>query len=131
MKKAAKILLLISGILSIVCAVSFFIVGVVYLALGASVPFLVELLNSGAMPNDSGMPVEEYAPILAGTLIGVAVWMLVCAAFAVASAIISFKARNTDKKALFIVTIVLSVFSMTTVGIVGGIFGLIVGDTLD
>ena len=131
MKKAARILFLISGIFGIVAAVSFLIAGIVYTVLGASVPLIIQALQEGTIPAEAGMTAEEYAPILAGVFIGVGVWFMISAALDIVVAVISFNARNTDKKPLFIASIVFGVLGLTFVGAVAGVFGLIAGDTLE
>ena len=124
MKKAAQILFLVSGILGIVAAVGYFIGG------------LVSIISGGisiAAATAEGLSEQEMARLIAvGTSsIGSGVWLLVTVAFAVVAAIVSFKARFTDRKPLFIVAIVFGALSMIVVPIVAGIFGLIVGDTLE
>ena len=124
MKKAAKILFLISGIVSLALAVLFLILGIVSLATGVAA-----IVASTA----EGLTEEQIAALVASgsAAIGTGVWLLIEIAFAVVSAVVSFKARNTDKKPLFIVAIVFGALGMTVVPIVAGIFGLIAGDTLE
>ena len=134
MKKAAKILFLIAGIVAILGAVGYLVSGIVFFALSgdASRQIVIDMINSNQI-DTSGMSgtVEEVATIIQATFLATGVVFLIFAIFSVVAIIFAFKARNTDKKALFIVNIVLGALSGTAVGIVAGIFGLIAGDTLD
>ena len=56
---------------------------------------------------------------------------LLVAAFAVPSAIFAFKARNSDNRTYFILNIVFGVLACVEVNVVGAIFALIKGDTVE
>lgn len=55
---------------------------------------------------------------------------LFLASFCLMNSILSFKSRNTYDRYHFVLSIVFSMLSLTFVGAVGGIFGLIKGDTV-
>lgn len=134
MKKAAKILFLVAGIVAILGAVGYLVSCIVFFALSseASRQFVIDMINSNQI-DTTGMTgtAEQIAPVIQATFLATGVVFLIFAIFSVVAIIFAFKARNTDKKALFILNIVLGALSGTAVGIVAGIFGLIAGDTLD
>ena len=126
MKKAAQILFLVSAILSIVAAVGYLIGGIVMVASGAALPIGNEMLKE---QGQQYLTDEQLAAAMASafTAGGTCLFFV---PFSIANIIISFKARHTAAKPLFIVAIVLGALSSTVVSIVAGIFGLIAGDTL-
>ena len=133
MKRAANILFLIGFILSIVMGVSMLIASVVCIVLGAVPAFkdaLVELAQRYA-PEQAAADIDLAIQIAQATLIACGVVYLIVAAFAVPSAIFAFKARNSDNRTFFVLNIVFGVLACVEVNVVGAIFALIKGDTVE
>ena len=126
MRKASQILYLVGAILAIVCAVSFLVVGGVYLGLG-----IAGLVNTDAIldyirQKDPQSLVTNTDVIAACTILLVfGIFFLVEIPFCVVASILGFKARKTGTKVLAILNIVFGVLSSTTPLVVGGIFNLI------
>lgn len=133
MKRAANILFLIGAILSIVAAASYFICSIVFIVLGTSPALreaIIESINSGQATTT--LPsAEEAATFMQATFVATGIVMFIPALCAIPSAIFAFKARNSDKKVFFILNIVFGVLSSATVNVVGAIFALIKGDTIE
>ena len=133
MKRAANILFLIGAILSIVAAASYFICSIVFIVLGTSPALreaIIESINSGQATTT--LPsAEEAATFMQATFVATGIVMFIPALCAIPSAIFAFKARNSDKKAFFILNIVFGVLSSAAVNVVGAIFALIKGDTIE
>ena len=123
MKKAAKILILISAILSIVAAVTYLSLTVLLFAVSSGGDWMQTFVTDNNIQLPEGVTVQTITTF--ATVLGVT--FLVFAFFAIFSAVISFMARFKNTKGLFITVIVLSVLSSTLVGVVGGIFALIKG----
>ena len=132
MKKAANILFLVGAILSIVCAVGYLVSAILCLVFAGNEAMIAEIINKvvesgGQLP--PGFTAEELAQFICAYSIGCAVGLFLLTACAAVNAVFSFKARNTDNKAMFILAIVFGVLSCTEVSAVGGVFALIKGDT--
>ena len=133
MKKAANILFLVGFILSIVMGVGMLIASVVCIVLGAVPAFkdaLVEFAQRYA-PEQAAADIDLAIQIAQATLIACGVVYLIVAAFAVPSALFAFKARNSDNRTYFILNIVFGVLACVEVNVVGAIFALIKGDTIE
>ncbi len=133
MKRAANILFLIGAILSIVAAASYFICSIVFIVLGTSPALreaIIESINSG-QATTTFPSAEEAATFMQATFVATGIVMFIPALCAIPSAIFAFKARNSDKKVFFILNIVFGVLSSATVNVVGAIFALIKGDTIE
>ena len=132
MKKAANILFLIGGIVSIVTAASLVIAGVILMLVGLLPVFtdaVMDLAKSYA-PEEAAKDIQAAFEIMKIVLISYGVTCLFIATFSAVSAVVAFKARNTDNKAMFILNIVFGVLGCVEVNVVGAIFALIKGDTL-
>ena len=131
MKRAANILFLVSAILSIVCAVGYIITSIVFFVFAGSGDIVRQLINDGQIAVEPGTDVETLIVAFCAMFGGLGAFMLFAGLCSIAEAIISFKARNSDKKALFVLSIVFSVLGVSVVGAVAGIFGLVKGDTIE
>ena len=132
LKKAANILFLIGAIVAIVVGVCYLLTSVTFLVLGTSQAFrqaVIDGINSGSIKTDLPSP-EEAANILQAAFLALGIIFLIPAACSIPSCIFSFKARNTDKKAFFVLNIVFGILGSTIVNVVGGVFGLVKGDTI-
>ena len=132
LKKAANILFLIGAIVAIVVGVCYLLTSVVFLVLGTSEAFrqaVIEAINSGSAKTDLPSP-EEAANVLQAFFLTSGIILLVPAACSIPSCIFSFKARNSDNKAFFVLNIVFGILGSTIVNVVGGVFGLVKGDTI-
>lgn len=123
MRRLSNVFLKISAILGIVVAVCLSLTAILFFVLGSPA------LKDEFMENYTGnLPPEEGVAVIQGMLIGFGVWFLITAALAIASAVVSSKARDSQDKTLLIWAIVLGALSLTEVGIAGGIIGIIATD---
>ena len=135
MKKASKILFLISGILTIIAAVVFLVLAIVYLVYGGIVAGIV---NGTINPLDLPQPVIEAisdlakslgvsGEALANQLISTGVYFLITFFVAIAAVVLSFicKAKDYRPLPLLIVATVLCGAAWSICGIVGGILGIV------
>ena len=128
MKKATRILLLVSGIMSIVDAVILLITSIVFMVLSSPSlrQYYVDGLRDGSVHSSfTGSP-EEVAKAIQAVFLVVGIILLFVTIFAIANAVVSFLARNKESKGLYIMAIVFGVLSGVAVSVVGGIFGLCV-----
>lgn len=132
MKKTANILFLIGGIIAIVLALLYVIGAIVMFVIGGSQEIRALLIDSFKQSEQSYTEEQIIAAVdmLRGMLIGFGIVSLLTSACSISSAILAFKARNNNKKALFVLNIVFGILSFSLVNSVGGIFALIKGDTL-
>ena len=133
MKKAAKILYLIGGIYSIITAVTLMIIGIVFVVFaGASfTSAIIEGIRSGEIRSSFSGSEAEVASQIQLMFMTIGLVFVFMASFGVVNSILSFKARNSANRKLFIANIVFSALSGVEVNLVGSIFALIVGNTLD
>ena len=131
LKKAANILFLIGAILAIVVGVCYLLTSVTFLVLGTSQAFrqaVIDGINSGSVQSD--FTPEEAANLLQAFFLTSGIVLLIPMACSIPSCIFSFKARNSDNKAFFVLNIVFGILGSTVVNVVGGVFGLVKGDTI-
>ncbi len=130
MKKAADILLIISGIISIVWAVGYLIAAIVFFILSSPQfgQYIIDGLNNGSIHSTiPGTPEQQVAAIQLAFLI-VGIVMAIALAFSIACAVFSFIGRNKRSTVSYVLIIMFSVLSGTIVGLVGSIFGLVSKD---
>ncbi len=127
MKSASRILLLISGILSIVAAVLYLIFGILMLAMTgeSGKAAMQEAINNGTVTVASGLTQEEAIAALQGMALAVGVVFMFLVVFCIINSVLSFKARNHQTKGLLILNIVFGALSGVLLNILGGIFGLV------
>ena len=117
MRKASKVLFRISGILSIVFAVSMLISCVIFFVLSA--PFAKDALAD--MVKGTKMTVEQLQSVF--QTLGIT--FIFCGLACIANAIICFNAARKDSIGLYIVSIVFGAISGVELNILASIFGLI------
>lgn len=127
MKKATEILLIISGVLSIVAAVGYLVSAIVLFAFAS--PQFTELVIKGLQEGSihttlPGTP-EEVAKVVQMFFLGIGIAFLITLAFSISNAVFSLVARKNGTTVNYVLTIVFSVLSGTMIGIVGGIIGLV------
>ena len=127
MKKASNILLLVGGILQIVCAVSFLICGIVFIAFAspASADIIKEGLSNGTIHTDIEGSTEEIVKGIQIIFTALAVMFFIFTVFGVIGTIVTFSAKKKQTKGAFIAAIIFGFLSGTVIPSVGGIFGLI------
>lgn len=133
LKKAANILFLVGAIVSIVFGVVFLVSGIVLSALGTSAE-LKDLFVQAAKeadPQATAETIEAAYLVIQATFVACAVFCFIFSAFSIPSCIFSFKARNSNVKAFFILNIIFGILSCSTVNVVGAVFALIKGDTIE
>ncbi|MBQ7994766.1 MAG: hypothetical protein IJ247_00905 [Bacilli bacterium] len=116
MKRVKRILFLVGGILSIVMAASFFIVGLVFVVLGPTI---------GAYMAETD---QQAADIFLGVYLSIGLVFVIVSVFGIINAILSFKAMNSNSKSLMVANIVFGILSDVIVNVVGGIIGFILID---
>lgn len=116
MKRVKRILFLVGGILSIVMAASFFIVGLVFVVLGPTI---------GAYMAETD---QQAADIFLGVYLSIGLVFVFVSVFAIINAILSFKAMNSNSKSLMVANIIFGILSDVIVNVVGGIIGFILID---
>ena len=132
MKKASSIVLLISGILTILGLVAYLVLSIVHLAMGG---FMVAVQNGTISYPDVPQSVWNFIDSIFGNHIinderiaymftrgGV---YLVFALFCIPAAILAFAARNKNSTGLYVCCIVFGILSGTFLPVVGGVLGLI------
>ena len=122
MRKISNILLLIGGIYSIVCAVTFFIFAIVFFVSGT--PLLAHYLEPVLQEAGVDDP-DRIVLLIQISAISAGVTLLFCAILCIPSAGLSFVARKKPAKGLLIANIVIGYLCGTTYNVIGGIFGLI------
>ncbi len=127
MKKAANILFLIGGIFGIIsiviCAVAGF--GFLILASDRFTAFFVQMGEDAvASSPDTEISPAEIAASIQGMLQSYAVIVLLSLPFTIACTILAFKARNTNKKGIYIAALVLGILNSSWLIIIGGILAL-------
>lgn len=127
MKKASKILLIINGVLAILAAIGFLVTGIIFMygATPEAREMILKLIDEGAITTSTTMTREELATFVQATASGLGIGFIISAVLNIPNAVISFIASAKENKALYIISIVLSVISSTVIGILGGIFGLV------
>lgn len=116
MKRVKRILFLVGGILSIVMAASFFIVGLVFVVLGPTI---------GAYIAETD---QQAADIFLGVYLSIGLVFVFVSVFGLINAILSFKAMNSNSKSLMVANIIFGILSDVIVNVVGGIIGFILID---
>ena len=127
MKKAGNIVLLISGILSIISAVSCLAGGIIMLAFTSPAAYnlIVEGLKSGTISSTLPGTPEQIALTIQAMFLGYGIACVVESLFMAACAVFAFMARAKESLSLFITNIVLGALSGSLTAIAGGIFGII------
>lgn len=133
LKKAANILFLVGAIFAIVWAVGYLVGGIVTAVISGSQVFKDTFVETAhkADPEATAETIEAAYLVVQYALVSSSVFCFVCFAFCIPSAIFSFKARNSDNKVFFILNIVFGILSWTIVNVVGAVFALIRGDTIE
>ena len=128
MRKASNTLLLIGAILSIVMAIVWMILAIIYLAAGAVVQAIIDgTFTGGSVPDivieleRSGLTLQQ----IASTLKVDGVIFLLLMFVAIASCVLGFVARNKNNKGLFIANIVLGLACGAELNAIGGVLGLV------
>ena len=116
MKRVKRILFLVGGVLSIVMATSFFIVGLVFVVLGPTI---------GAYMAETD---QQAADIFLGVYLSVGLVFVFVSVLSLINAILSFKAMNSNSKSLMVANIIFGILSDVIVNVVGGIIGFILID---
>lgn len=126
MRKASDIILLVGAIVSIVCAVTFLIIGIVFAMLGQlPTEEIIQAINEGKYTTDVPGTPEQKALAVKSVLTGTGVFFLIVGVMSIVNAVLGFVARAKHSLGLYVANIVFGVLSLTEITLVGGIFGLI------
>lgn len=134
MKKASKILFLVTGILGIVSAVGLFVCGALGYAVGGLAiayyenPHLLDSMPEIKQAIDNAL--TQYHVTLVGLASACMTYATLCVVFGVLcipTAVLSFICRKKEhpNNALVVVTLVFSVLSTVWTGVVGAIFAIV------
>lgn len=128
MKKAMRILFLVSAIASLATMVTIFIISIYFLVFSS--PGLTETIIKGledgsitsTFPGDN----TEKAAAIQSMFLGLAIASLIHAGLCLINFLLSFIARVKDNKPLYIANIVIGFLSLIIINMVAGIFGLVI-----
>ena len=127
MRKIGNILLLISGILSIVGTVGFIIASIIFFVFAspAYTAQITKMIAEGTInTNIPGTP-EAAAAQMQNIFLIIAIIVTVEVAFSIGCAVLAFVARKKENSGLYITNVVLGVLNGQIFAILGGIFGIL------
>lgn len=107
---------------SIVTAVGLIIGGLASLIIGL-IPGILEAIRESA--EEVGEAGKFVIMLYQGSLIGSAILLFILAAIAIVCAVFCYKAKDKENQSLYILAIVLGVFTGNEVAIIAGVIGLI------
>ena len=126
MRTASRTLLLVGAILSIVCILTFLIIGGVFSFVGSlSVEEIVKGINDGSINSSFEGTVQEQAEAIKLTFTVLGVVFLVFGVCCIPNAVLGFMGMKKRVNAFYVCNIVFGALSGTVVTILGGIFGLV------
>ena len=130
MKKASDILLLISGVISIVWGIGYLIAAIVMFVFTSPqmTQFIINGLNDGTIRSTLPGTPEEVAAAIQLVFLVIGIVMVVALAFSVTCAVFSFTTKNSRSTIGYVLVLVFGLLSGTFVGTVGGILGLVSQD---
>ena len=126
MRTASRTLLLVGAILSIVCILTFLILGGVFSFVGSlSVEEIVKGINDGSINSSFEGTVQEQAEAIKLTFTVIGVVFIVLGVCCIPNAVLGFMGMKKRVNAFYVCNIVFGALSGTVVTILGGIFGLV------
>lgn len=126
MKKAGQVLLLISGIFTIISTIGVIVGGIVCLFFAGpeARQWIIDGIKDGTITTTIPGTPEEVAAILQSTLLIVGISLLVSIVVTVGCAVVAFLATKYDSKGLYIANIVLGIVGGSIFSLIGGILCL-------
>ena len=126
MRKVGNILLLVSGILTILGAIGVLVGSIVMFVISspAYTQMIIDGLKSGEIHSDIPGTPEEVAAQVQRIMFIMAIVLLVVFAFEVGCSVVALLAHKKETSGLYIATIVTGVFCGGILAIVGGILGI-------
>ena len=138
MKQASKVLLLISGILSIIMAIVWIVVAIIDFVKAGTVEAIYLMYNGGAVVTvpdwyreyanahaAAYSDFKAFSDAYAASFVTSGVIFLLMGILCIPGAIIAFISKNRENKGLFICDIIFGVLGGTVLNLVGGILGLV------
>ena len=131
MRKASKILFLIGGIVSIVCAIYWLVFGIICTVIPNLPEFYDAFIESWNKNPQPGVTADEAYAAFKGVMIALGVLLYITVACAGVNSFFSFKAFNDTRKngkpttAINVLNIVFGVLGGVLVNIVGAIFAFV------
>lgn len=126
MRRLSNIFLKINMIMGFVFIGLWTLLAVIFFVVAGLSGYIPEAANAAQQGGATVHGDPEYAAIVLRTVfIVIGVFFILFALFAIPSAVLSSKARNSTSKGTFIAVIILSALSLTEFGIAGGIIGII------
>ncbi len=126
MKKAGQILLLISGIFTIISAIAVIIGGIVCLVFAGPElrQVIIDGIKDGTITTTIPGTPEEVAAILQSTFLVVGISLLASVIVIVGCAVVAFLGVKFNSKGLYIANIVLGIVGGSIFSLIGGILCL-------
>ena len=129
MRKASKVLFLVGGIVSCVEALSYLIMGIVFIFLGASEDFKNDLLKNYSASDlvrdlGNGVTPADAVQAIQAMYVALGVIFIIGIFISAVNAVLAFKARNSNNKVLFILNIVFGFISGCIINAIGGILAV-------
>lgn len=126
MKKASDILLLIAGIVSIMAAIFYLVLMIVFFVLGSvDTSTIAQYIREGKINSSINGTAEEQAEVIKVLFVVLAIVFLILTVFTVVNAVISFVGKARGTKGLYIANIVFGILSSVVLNLVGGILGVV------
>ena len=129
MRKASKVLFLVGGIVSCVEALSYLIMGIVFIFLGTSEDFKNDLLKNYSASDlvrdlGNGVTPADAVQAIQAMYVALGVIFIIGIFISAVNAVLAFKARNSNNKVLFILNIVFGFISGCIINAIGGILAV-------
>ena len=133
LKKVSEVFLILGEIFSFVYMAGFIIAAVVFFIGGSPVchDLIVKLIEEGNINSSFAGTPEEVAIYVQIVLISTGITFVIWAVLTLVNALVAMKARKNPSKGAYIANIILGLLSCVELNLIGGIFGLIVGDKVE
>ena len=129
MRNASKVLFLVGGIVSCVEALSYLIMGIVFIFLGTSEDVKNDLLKNYSASDlmrdlGNGVTPADAVQAVQAMYVALGVIFIIGIFLSAVNAVLAFKARNSNNKVLFILNIVFGFISGCIINAIGGILAV-------
>lgn len=126
MRVASRVLLLVGAIVSIVCALTFLILGIVFSVVGsAPVEEIAKGIQEGTITTSATGTIQEQAEAVKLIFSVLGIVFIVFTVCCIPNTVLGFMGMKKRSNAFYVWNIVLGALSGTIITILGGIFGII------